>query len=72
MSIGMVDGALFRLPTHLESSRVDSSYPSNFCSLRKSFSAAANIVDKKQVRLKPENVDLLVFLRGNKDFVDWG
>jgi hypothetical protein len=36
------------------------------------FSAAANIVDKKRVRLKPENVDLLVFLRGNKDFVDWG
>jgi hypothetical protein len=35
------------------------------------FSSAANIVDKKRVRLKPENVDLLVFLRGNKDFVDW-
>jgi len=56
----------------LKSSRADFCYPSNFCSLRKSFSAAANIVDKKQVRLKPENVDLLVFLRGNKDFVDWG
>ena len=26
---------------------------------------------QKRVRLKPENVDLLVFLRGNKDFVDW-
>ncbi len=35
------------------------------------FSFAANIVDKKRVRLKPENVDLLVFLRGNTDFVDW-
>jgi hypothetical protein len=35
------------------------------------FSSAANIVDKKRVRLKPENIDLLVFLRGNKDFVDW-
>jgi hypothetical protein len=35
------------------------------------FSSSANIVDKKRVRLKPENVDLLVFLRGNKDFVDW-
>jgi hypothetical protein len=35
------------------------------------FSSAANIVDKKRVRLKPENVDLLVFLRGNKDFVVW-
>ncbi len=35
------------------------------------FSAAANIVDKKRVRLKPEKVDILVFLRGNKDFVDW-
>ncbi len=34
-------------------------------------SSAANIVDKKRVRLKPENVDLRVFLRGNKDFVDW-
>jgi hypothetical protein len=26
------------------------------------FSSAANIVDKKRVRLKPENVDLLVFM----------
>jgi hypothetical protein len=34
-------------------------------------SSAANIVDKNRVRLKPENIDLLVFLRGNKDFVDW-
>ena len=36
------------------------------------FSAAANIVDKKRFRLKPENVDLLVFLKSNKDFVEWG
>jgi hypothetical protein len=35
------------------------------------FSLAANIVDKKRVSLKPENIDLLVFLRGNKEFVDW-
>lgn len=35
------------------------------------FSMAANIVNKKRVRLKPENVDLLIFLRGNKNYVDW-
>ena len=35
------------------------------------FSAAANIVNKKRVRLKSENVDLLVFLKANKQFVDW-
>ena len=35
------------------------------------FSAAANIVDKKRVRLKPENVDLLVFLKTNREIVDW-
>jgi hypothetical protein len=35
------------------------------------FSSAANIVNKKRVRLKPDTVDLLIFLRGNKDFVDW-
>jgi hypothetical protein len=35
------------------------------------FSLAANIVDKKRVNLKPENIDLLVFLRGNKEFVYW-
>jgi hypothetical protein len=33
------------------------------------FSSAANIVDKKRVRLKPENVDLLVFLRGSTAWV---
>jgi hypothetical protein len=26
---------------------------------------------QKRVRLKPETVDLLIFLRGNKDFVTW-
>ena len=35
------------------------------------FSAATNIVNKKRVRLKPETLDLLIFLRGNKDFVQW-
>jgi hypothetical protein len=42
----------------------------NFEASERVFSSAANIVDKKRVRLKPENIDLLVFLRGNKDFVD--
>ena len=35
------------------------------------FSAAGNIVNKKRVRLKPETLDLLIFLRGNKEFVEW-
>ena len=35
------------------------------------FSSAANIVNKKRVALKPENVDLLVFMRGNKLLVNW-
>jgi hypothetical protein len=34
--------------------------------------SAANIINKKRVRLKPETVDLLIFSRGNKDFVEWG
>jgi hypothetical protein len=35
------------------------------------FSAAANIVNKKRVRLKPDMVDLLIFLKANSKFVDW-
>jgi hypothetical protein len=35
------------------------------------FSVAGNIVNKKRVRLKPDTVDLLIFLRGNKGFVTW-
>ena len=35
------------------------------------FSSAANIVNKKRINLKPENVDLLVFMMGNKEFVSW-
>eukprot|EP00590_Aulacoseira_subarctica_P000055 CAMPEP_0172438218 /NCGR_PEP_ID=MMETSP1064-20121228/72685_1 /TAXON_ID=202472 /ORGANISM="Aulacoseira subarctica , Strain CCAP 1002/5" /LENGTH=198 /DNA_ID=CAMNT_0013186761 /DNA_START=546 /DNA_END=1139 /DNA_ORIENTATION=- len=35
------------------------------------FSSAAKIVDKKRVRLKPYNVDSLVFLKGNEEHVDW-
>ncbi len=41
------------------------------------FSAAAHVVNKKRVnkkrdRLDPDNVNLLMFLRGNKTFVEWG
>jgi len=36
------------------------------------FSAAAHVVNKKRVRLDPDNVNLLIFLRGNKTFVEWG
>jgi len=35
------------------------------------FSSAPNIVNKKRGELKPQNVDLLVFLRGNKEFINW-
>jgi hypothetical protein len=40
--------------------------------LERVFSAAANIINKKRVHLKSETVNLLIFLRGNKDFVEWG
>ena len=45
--------------------------PSTSAPSERVFSSAANIVNKKRVSLKPDNVDLLVFLRGNKDFVKW-
>ena len=45
--------------------------PSTSAPSERVFSSAANIVNKKRVSLKPENVDLLVFLRGNKEFVKW-
>jgi hypothetical protein len=35
------------------------------------FGTAANIINKKRVRLKPETLDALIFLRGNKEFVTW-
>jgi hypothetical protein len=35
------------------------------------FSAAANIINKKRVQLKPETLDVMIFLRGNSDFVKW-
>ena len=34
-------------------------------------SAAANIINKKRVQLKPETLDVMIFLRGNSDFVKW-
>ncbi len=40
--------------------------PATSAPVERVFSSAANIVNKKRVRLKPENVDLLVFLRGNR------
>jgi hypothetical protein len=35
------------------------------------FSAAANIVNKKRVGLKPDMVDLLIFLKANLECMDW-
>jgi len=36
------------------------------------FSAASNLVNKKRIRLHPDSVDLLIYLRANSKFVDWG
>ncbi len=36
------------------------------------FSSAANVVNKKRIRLDPDTVDLLIYLRGNSNFVEWG
>jgi hypothetical protein len=36
------------------------------------FSSAANLVNKKRILLNPDTVDLLIYLRGNSTFVDWG
>jgi hypothetical protein len=47
------------------------SIPATSAPAERVFSAASNIVNKKRVNLKPESVDLLIFLRGNKQFVDW-
>jgi hypothetical protein len=35
------------------------------------FTAAAHVTNKKRVRLDPDNVNLLIFLRDNKSFVEW-
>jgi hypothetical protein len=33
------------------------------------FSVGANVIDKKRAVLKPENVEILLFLRGNSEFI---
>ena len=35
------------------------------------FSSASNIINKKRVRLSPENANLLIFLKDNQDFAEW-
>jgi hypothetical protein len=45
--------------------------PATSAPSKRVFSAAGNIVHKKGGRLKPETVDLLIFLRANKEFVSW-
>lgn len=47
------------------------SIPATSAPSERVFSVAGNIVNKKRVRLKPDKVDLLIFLRANKDFVSW-
>ena len=48
------------------------SIPATSAPSERVFSAAANVVNKKRVRLDPDTVNLLIYLRGNKEFVDWG
>lgn len=48
------------------------SIPATSAPSERVFSSAANVVNKKRVRLDPDTVDLLIYLRGNKEFVDWG
>ncbi len=64
----MVEGTPCRFSPHLEIGRA---IPATSILSERVFSSAGNVVDKKRVRLKPENVDPRVCLRGNKDFVDW-
>ncbi len=35
------------------------------------FSLASNVIDKKRARLTPNNANVLLFLRGNREIVDW-
>lgn len=35
------------------------------------FSLASNVIDKKRARLTPTNANVLLFLRGNREIVDW-
>ncbi len=36
------------------------------------FSAAADVVNKKRIRLDPDTVELLIYRRCNNKFVEWG
>lgn len=65
----MMEGSPFKLSPLFKSGRADFGHSSHFCTISKS-NFAANIVDNRRVRLKPENVNLVIFLRGNKDFLD--
>jgi hypothetical protein len=47
------------------------SIPATSAPAERVFSAASNVIDKKRARLKPQNADLLLFLRGNRTIVDW-
>ena len=40
------------------------------CFRERVLSSAANIVNKKRVGVNPQNVDLLVFMRGKKELVN--
>ena len=46
--------------------------PATYAPAERVFSAASNLVNKKRIRLHPDSVDLLIYLRANSKFVDWG
>ena len=67
----MVEGKPYKLSQHWKLAERILAIPATSAPSERVFSSAANIADKKRVRLKPYNVDSLVFLKGNEQHVDW-
>jgi hypothetical protein len=45
--------------------------PATLAPSERLFSLASNVIDKKRARLTPNNANVLLFLRGNREIVDW-
>lgn len=66
----MVGGSPYRLSHIWKVAEQILAIPATSAPSKRVTRSAANILDKRRVRLKTENVNLLLFLSGDKDFVD--
>ena len=71
ISSNLVEVEFFKVPYAWEVAKGVLSIPATSAPSERLFSAASNLINKKRAALSPQNADMLLFLKANKDLIQW-